>query len=140
MSIQAILAPLFVQVALTFALLFWQGFARFGAIKRGAATIKDTALRQPNWPPDVQKLTNSYHSQLELPILFYVLTVLTFLTRQADLLFVAMAWLFILLRLVHAYIHTTTNYVPNRFRVFAAGATLLLLMWIIFAARVLIGA
>lgn len=137
MSIQAVLAPLFVQVALTFALLFWQGFARVGAIRRGRTKVKDIALREPNWPPEVQKLTNSYHSQLEIPILFYVLTALALITHKADLVFVVMAWLFVLSRLVHTAIHSTTNYVPRRFYAFLFGVVVLLLMWVIFSARVL---
>jgi hypothetical protein len=138
MSIQAVLLPLFVQVALTFAMLFWQGSARVRAIRRGEAKLKDTALREPNWPPAVQKLTNSYHSQLELPILFYLLTALALIVRKADIVFVVMAWLFVLSRLVHAAIHTTTNYVPRRFYAFLFGALVLLLMWIIFIVRVLL--
>jgi hypothetical protein len=139
MSLQAVLAPLFLQVALTSVLLFWQGLARVGAINRGETKIKDIALREPNWPPDVQKLTNCYHSQLELPVLFYALTAFALISRKADLLFVVMAWLFVLSRLVHAAIHTTTNHVPRRFRAFAVGVVVLMLMWIIFAVRVLTG-
>ena len=54
------------------------------------------------------------------------------------LLFVVMAWIFVLSRLAHAYIHTTSNHVPTRFRAFAVGMLVLLLMWIIFAVRILI--
>jgi hypothetical protein len=50
-----------------------------------------------------------------------------------------MAWLFVLSRLVHAVIHTTTNYVPRRFCAFLFGVVVLLLMWVIFVARVLTG-
>jgi hypothetical protein len=139
MSIQAVLAPLLLQVALTFVLLLWQGYARVGAIRSGKAKMKETALRQPNWPPDVQKITNSYHSQLELPMLFYALTAFALITGKADLLFVVMAWLFVLSRLAHAAIHTTTNYVPHRFYAFLVGALVLLAMWIVFSARVLLG-
>jgi len=135
MSRQTVLLPLFVQVALTFVLLFWQGSRRVRAIRRGEAKFKDTALREPNWPPAVLKLSNSYHSQLELPILFYALTALALIARKADLLFVVMAWLFVLSRLVHAAIHTTTNYVPRRFYAFLFGVLVLLAMWIIFAVR-----
>ena len=46
-----------------------------------------------------------------------------------------MAWIFVLARLAHAYIHTTSNHVPTRFNVFAVGVLVLLLMWIIFAVR-----
>jgi len=138
MSIQAILLPLFVQVALTFALLFWMGFARIGVIKRKEAKMADIALGQPNWPPKVQQIGNSYHSQFQIPLLFYVLVALAILTKSADLLFVLLSWAFVLTRLLHAYIHTGSNTVRHRFNAFAVGAMILLAMWIIFAVRILL--
>jgi hypothetical protein len=139
MSFQAILLPLFVQVALTFALLFWMAFSRIGAIKRKEAKMADVALGQLNWPPRVQQISNSYHSQLQLPFLFYVLTVLAIITRHADFVFVVMAWLFVLTRFLHVYIHTGSNFVRHRFNAFALGAFILLAMWVIFAVRILLG-
>jgi hypothetical protein len=127
MSIQFILLPLFIQVALTFAL------------KRKESRIPDIALGQPNWPPRVQQISNNYHSQFQLPVLFYVLTILAIITRHADFVFVIMAWIFVLTRLLHTYIHTGTNYVPHRFNAFLVGAIILLAMWIIFAVRILLG-
>jgi hypothetical protein len=139
MAIQLVLLPLFVQVALTFAMLFWMARSRVGAVKRKQVKMADVALGQLNWPPRVQQISNSYHSQFQLPVLFYVLTLLAIATHKADLLFVVMAWLFVVSRLVHAYIHTSTNYVPHRFRAFAAGFFILLAMWAIFAVRILAG-
>lgn len=139
MSIPFILAPLFVEVALTFVLLFWMARSRIGALKSGKATLGETALGQPNWPPRVQQIVNSYHSQFQLPLLFYVLTIVAIITRHADFFFVVMAWLFVITRLVHAYIHTGSNYVRHRFNAFAAGVFILLAMWIIFAVRILLG-
>ena len=95
MTIRAMLLPLFVEVALTFVLVFWTARARTAALRSGAAKMKDTALGQPNWPPRATQIANSYNSQFQLPVLFYVLTVLAIVTRHADLLFVVMAWLFV---------------------------------------------
>ena len=139
MSIATILLPLFVEVALTFGLLFWMFFSRAGALKRREVKIADIALGQSAWPVAQTQIANSYKSQFELPVLFYVLTVLAIITRHADFLFVVMAWLFVISRLVHAYIHTGSNYVRSRFNAFAVGAIVLLLMWIIFALRILLG-
>ena len=139
MSIHAILLPLYVQVALTFVLLFWMGFARVGAIKRKETKMTDIALGQSNWPPRVQQISNCYHNQFQLPLLFYVLTILVIITRHADYLFVVMAWLFVLTRLLHAYIHTGSNFVRHRFNAFLLGAVILLAMWLIFAVRILLG-
>ena len=41
-------------------------------------------------------------------------------TRHADLIMVVLAWVYVALRLAHAYIHVTDNYVPRRGAVFAA--------------------
>jgi hypothetical protein len=135
--VQAVLLPLFVEVALTFVLLFWMGMARVAVVRRGVVRPGDIALGQANWPPRVTQIGNAYHNQLQLPVLFYVLTVLALATRQADLLFVVLAWLFVLSRLAHAYIHVTSNRLSLRFYVFLAGAVILLIMWAIFAARIL---
>ncbi|MBI3435938.1 MAG: MAPEG family protein [Proteobacteria bacterium] len=136
MSIEAILTPLIVQVALTFAMLFWMGFARVRAIRDGEIRVRDVALGEPYWPPRVQQISNCFHNQLQLPVLFYVLVILAIGARKADFVFVTMAWMFVVTRLGHAVIHTTTNNVPRRFYAFLFGAVILLLMWVIFVARI----
>src|SRR5215218_6635160 len=133
------LLPLFVQVALTFGLLFWMGAARVGAIRRREVRMADTALGQSNWPPHIQQIGNSYANQFELPVLYLVLTALVMILRKADIVFVVLAWVFVLSRLVHAAIHTTSNDVRLRFYAFLFGAIALVIMWIIFAAQALIG-
>jgi hypothetical protein len=139
MSIQAILLPLFVQVALTLFLLFWTGRARVAAVRRGDVHPRDIALRESNWPKHETQIANAYHNQLELPVLFYVLTILAIITRHADLLFVVLAWVFVILRLVHAYIHLTSNHVGRRFAAFAASVVVLLVMWVIFILQIMLG-
>ena len=42
-------------------------------------------------------------------------------------------------RIVHATIHTTSNIVRQCFNAFVVGALVPLLMWIIFAWRILLG-
>ena len=138
MTIQMVLLPVFVQVALTFALLVWMGRARMSSVRRGETKVRDIALRQPAWPAQATQISNCFDSQLQLPLLFYILVILAWVTRQADLIFVVMAWIFVLARLAHAYVHTTSNHVPTRFWVFAVGMLVLLLMWIIFAIRILL--
>ena len=139
MSIATILLPLFVEIALTFVVLVWMARSRVAALKAGQVKISDIALGQSNWPPHVQTISNSYNSQFQLPVLFYVLTGLAIITKQADLIFVVMAWLFVLSRFVHAYIHTGTNYIRHPFNAFAVGMFILLAMWVIFAVRILVG-
>ncbi|HZP76807.1 MAG TPA: MAPEG family protein [Pseudolabrys sp.] len=138
MSYPAILAPLFVEVLLTFVLLVWLANVRVAAVKGGKVHPRDIVLGQPNWPAQETQIGNAYHNQFQLPVLFYVLTILALVTRHADLIFVVMAWIFVLLRLAHATIHVTTNRLISRFRVFALGFGVLALMWLIFIVRILL--
>lgn len=138
MTIQMVLLPVFVQVALTFALLMWMARTRTASIKRGETKMRDIALGEANWPEKPTLIANSYHSQFQLPLLFYVVVLWAWITRSADIVFVVLAWLFVLARIGHVYVHTTSNYVPHRFMVFAAGMVVLLIMWIYLAVKVLI--
>jgi hypothetical protein len=136
MSITAVLLPVFVQVGLTFVLLIWLGRSRVLALKAGEVKMGDVALGERNWPKRLLQIQNSYHSQFEAPVLFYVLVVLALITRKADMLFVVMSWMFVASRLVHTGIHTTSNRMVRRFQAFLVGVLILLVMWIIFALRV----
>jgi hypothetical protein len=137
MSIPAVLLPVFVQVGLTFFFLFWMARSRLASIRSGETKVRDIALGQQGWPEGITQIANTFHYQLELPILFYALVAFALITRKADFIFVVMSWMFVATRLFHAYLYATTNRIQHRFQVFAVGAVILLLMWIIFAIRML---
>ncbi len=136
MSITAILLPVYVQVGLTFMLLLWLGNSRVGRLRSGEVKVKDIALGERNWPSRLLQIQNAYHNQFELPVLFYVLVALALITRKADMLFVVMAWMFVVSRLVHAAIHTTSNKIAWRFQAFVVGVLILAAMWVIFGIRI----
>lgn len=139
MSLPLVLLPLFVEVILTFALLFGAGALRSGNLRSEAVKPEDIALREPNWPRRTTQISNAYANQTELPTLFYVLTVLEYVTRHAGYLFVALAWVFVIFRLLHALVHVTSN-IPNlRGMLFGVGALVLAIMWMIFIVQVLTG-
>jgi hypothetical protein len=138
MSIQAILMPLFVQVALTFVLLFWMASLRYRAVRTGLVDPEKVRLREPNWPPRVLQIANAYHNQLELPVLFYIVMLLAMSTKTLDVIIYVLAWMFVLARIAHAYIHVTSNRLDRRTGVFGIGAIALFLMWVIVIARILL--
>jgi hypothetical protein len=137
MSVQMILLPLFVQVLLTFVIAFHLAIQRRKALTGRQTRWQDIALREPNWPKRTMQAGFSFANQFELPVLFYVLTILALITKQADLPFVVMAWIVVVSRLVHAYVHLTSNYVPMRGIWFAVGCAVLFIMWVIYIVRIL---
>ncbi len=138
MSIPMILAPLFVQVTLTFGLLLWLGVLRRSDFASRRVRPDEVALREPRWPSRTQQVANAFSNQFEVPVLFYVLTVLAIVTRKADLLFVVLAWAFVLSRLAHAFEHVTSNVVMRRGILYGVGVLVLAVLWIVFAVRILV--
>jgi hypothetical protein len=137
MTVADFLLPVFVQVFLTFALLLRTAVGRLESFRSGQVKPQDIALGEPGWPKKTTQFGNAFKNQLELPVLFYVLVAFILITRVGDVLLLVLAWIFVVLRLVHAYVHTTNNNVLLRGRVYGGGLVVLLAMWVIFAVKIL---
>jgi hypothetical protein len=129
--------PLLIQVLLTFFLLFRMAFLRFKALKNKNVIIKDIALGQDAWTENATKAERSFDSQFEMPVLFYAAVFSGIFLPLDSNLFLILSWVFVITRLLHAFIHSTSNYVPHRFRFFLAGVLTLLAMWIVIAIKVI---
>jgi hypothetical protein len=138
-TITDFLLPLFVEVGLTLILFAMMGLARNRCLNSGEVRPDDIALGQPGWPKKVTQYANAFRNQFELPVLFYLVIVLILITKIGDMLLLVLAWLFVLSRIVHAYIHTTSNVVRQRGNIWGLGAVALIAMWIVFAVKVLTG-
>ncbi len=139
MSLRAVLLPLFVEVILTFLLLFSLAPLRGRDVRSGVVRPEDVALREPKWSRRSMQVAYSFSNQFELPVLFYVITILAYVTHHAGFLFVVLAWVFVIFRLLQAYIHVTSNIIQVRGAFFAVSAIALAIMWVIYIVEVLTG-
>lgn len=138
MPLGMILGPLFAHVLLVFLLLFLMGLRRGGDIVSKRTKPDEIALREPNWSLKTLASAYSFSNQFELPVLFYVLTILAIVTRHADYLFVALSWVFVATRYLQAIEHVTRNNVRWRGAFYVIGALILALAWGVFAFRILL--
>ena len=87
-----LLYPVFVQVALTFALAAAMGPMRYLAVSSRQVKPRDIIMGQRNWPVRVQLVSNAYENQLGLPVLFYAGTALALIVGAASPALVVLAW------------------------------------------------
>lgn len=139
MALSTLLLPVFVQIGLTFVIGVWMEVARYSAIQNRTVRPKEILLRQPVWPEKVTQISNNYQNQLEIPVLFYVLIAFVAITGKANDFLLVMSWLFVITRIVHAYIHTGSNNLQWRFLSFTAGVVIVFVMWIAFAILIFTG-
>ena len=76
-------------------------------------------------------------NQFELPIFFYFLIAVILAFDKVSQFDIALAWTFVLSRYLHCYIRLSSNYVPNRAKVFKLGMLVLIIWWVIFLYNIL---
>ena len=111
----AILYPVFVQVLLVYVVSALMSRARRRAIKTpDRETLRDIAMGKFDWPDDARKCAANYTNQFEFPVLFYAVCSFALIVKSADAIMIGLAWAFVLLRILHAYIHIGSNRVKIR--------------------------
>ena len=134
----AIFLPMCVLVAWTFAVLLLVPIARFRAAAKGRVNAGDFRFGESVRVPGEVSLPNrNLMNLLELPVLFYVVCIALYITLSVDALAVALAWLYVVLRIAHSLVHLTYNNVFHRLGVYAASSVVLLALWVRFAAALL---
>ena len=97
MLFEAALGAVFVQVLLTFVLLIWMARVRTAQHpeRRGRRFATSRSVEEA-WTARATQIANCYRNQFELPVLFYAVVAFAMIMRKADLIFVILAWLFVL--------------------------------------------
>jgi hypothetical protein len=138
MSSELIFWPVIAQVALTYAIYVLISSRRIGSIRDGKATAAD--FRVPIVEPEpsataIRNLVNQY----ELPVLFYVCCISLYVLGAVGTLAIVLAWAFVASRIVHAYIHVTSNKLRDRRPAFIAGFVILAALWVLVIIRLVVG-
>ncbi|QQR41004.1 MAPEG family protein [Devosia rhizoryzae] len=125
------------QVLLTVAILVLMGRERVPRVMSGEINVADIAVDRTAYPLKARLLSNSFDNQFQLPMLFFVATLLALQTGLVGWVEVVLATLFVALRYVHAIIHVSTNRVHRRFAAYSAGLAVLALFWLWLLFRIL---
>jgi hypothetical protein len=128
--------PLIAQVLLVYLVYALLGLRRRNALRSGRATA-DQFRENRNEPQESIFASNNLRNQFELPVLFCVVVLCIYVTHGNTILTLALAWLFVLLRYLHALVHVTSNDMRLRSPLFALGYFVLGVLWLIFALHIL---
>jgi hypothetical protein len=122
--------PMAAMVLLTFVVLIAMFRSRVNAVKTGAANTGFYKTYQEGGEPrETAQLSRQLVNLFESPTLFYAACIVGMVTGQNSVLLIAMAWAYVGLRVMHAYIHTGRNSLPSRIRAYFSSWLVLLGMW-----------
>jgi hypothetical protein len=136
MNQTAIFWPMLAHVLLIYIVYGVLGRRRYFAVKSGEAKVGQYKMRSTE-PASSATVAANLVNQFELPVLFYVLCLTLHVTNGVNYLTVALMWVFVASRYIHALIHLTSNDLRSRSRSFFVGAVALLVAWIWFALHLL---
>jgi hypothetical protein len=137
MTSYAILYPVFTLALWTSLVLLLIPITRFRAGRRREIVVNDFKYGEsPTVPPQVSIPNRNYMNLLEIPVLFYVVCLLIYITGGTSAAMVTTAWAYVALRVVHSIIHLTYNRVIHRLGVFAVSNGVLIALWVMAAGKV----
>jgi hypothetical protein len=138
MDTRLIYWPALAMVALTIVVWFRMYFMRVAQMKRerihpqAVATSVQAAAKLTDC-----RAADNFRNLFELPVLFYLAIVVAAQTVQVGVLTLALAWAFVVLRILHSYIHCGYNKVIHRFYVYFFGGMVLWALWAVLAIGLL---
>jgi hypothetical protein len=137
---QPMFLPVLAMVALTIAVWLRMYFTRIGEMKRERIHPQAVALSAQAAARFADtRAADNFRNLFELPVLFYLAVVVAVLRDQVTAPTLALAWAFVVLRIVHSLIQCGSNTVMHRFRAYLAGGVALWTLWIVLAIGILRG-
>ena len=134
-----ILCPVFTLAAWTFLVLLLIPFVRVRSVRRREIGPNDFKYGESQAvPPSVSIPNRNYMNLLELPMLFYVVCVILYVTAGASRVAIFVAWAYVALRVVHSLIHLTYNHVLHRLSAFTLSNAALVSLWVIAGVHVVL--
>jgi hypothetical protein len=119
------IAPVVALVIWSLVMLIWLYTTRIPAMSKakiqpGAATkAQMEALPSAN-------VANNYNHLMEQPTLFYALCFALQLLDQANDINIGLAWLYVVIRVVHSLVQATVNIIVIRFLIFVVASLVLI--------------
>ena len=131
MNSNLILQPAMALALFTLTVLLLILMKRIRAAVNKQVKIDDFKYGESDTVPVWVCLPNrNFMNLLEVPLLFYVVSIFIFITQHVDILFVYLAWAYVVLRVIHSAIHLGYNNVVHRALIFGLSNAVLVIMWL----------
>jgi len=133
----ALLYPMFAMVILTFTVLVTLFRTRVRFVREGQIDAGYFKTYQGGSEPAASaQLSRHFSNLFEAPVLFYAACLAALVTHQSGPALTGLAWLYVALRVAHAYVHTGRNTLNHRIAAYLSSWLVLILLWL----RVVVGA
>lgn len=127
----ALFGPVIGLVLWSFVMGFWLYFTRINAVVKYKVVYdphRPNADFHNQLPAPVRWKADNYNNLMEQPTLFYAVAITLALLGEDNALNLALAWIYVGLRVVHSLVQAIINVVLLRLAVFLAASIVLLVL------------
>jgi hypothetical protein len=122
-------APVIALVLWSFVMWAWLYATRIPAVLKYKVVMtphQPASEFHAQLPAEVRWKADNYNNLMEQPTLFYAVAITLAVLGEANETNLALAWLYVGLRVVHSLVQATTNVIIVRFSVFMIASVVLL--------------
>ena len=122
-------APVIALVLWSFVMWAWLYATRIPAVLKYKVVMtphQPASEFHAQLPAEVRWKADNYNNLMEQPTLFYAVAITLAVLGEANAVNLALAWLYVGVRVVHSLVHATTNIIIVRFSVFMIASVVLL--------------
>ena len=123
--------PALAQLLIPILVLMLNGKRKSDDVTSGEFDREKAAMDNEAWSSPVVLTSKNLANQFQLPVIFYVLCLILASIDGVAAVPLTVAWVFVVTRYIHAYVHVSTNYVPARMRAFLVGALSLIVLFVL---------
>ena len=130
MSQHGLVIPILALIGWTFVMWIWMYATRIPAMRAARVDLDEVSRTGAKLalPPAVTRVADNYNHLHEQPTLFYALALAAQIAGGADAINIALAWSYVLVRILHSLVQATRNKIIVRFFIFNVGSLVLLVM------------
>ena len=138
MNANQILFPVISMLLLTTCIGLLMGYLRVRAVDKGELRI---SYFRHNSGSEIStilaRVSDNYDNLITSPMMFYVVVIMLYISGNINQLQLILAWGFVATRLLHSFIHITTNNVIHRSASFLGGVMIVTAMWILLVIEII---
>ena len=132
----SLLYPMFAMVVLTFLVGAITLRARIRGAQSGDVKMGYFKTMKGEAPDYITKPVRHFNNLFETPTLFYTVCLAAMITQTTGVWMQSLAWVYVVFRCAHAYIHIGPNKVIHRMWAFLLSFVVILVMWLTVLVKI----
>ncbi len=139
MNQSLIFIPCFTLIIITYAIILTMFFKRKKAILNGKIDFRHfkTYDFSNEVPKELRQIERHVTNLFEAPLIFYIVCLFGLVLRGVDCTFLTLAWSYVGIRLVHTFIHLTSNKILIRAGAYGLSWLVIIIMGIKLTINIL---